>query len=298
MTMILNDFWQDVWEGIKKFFQSIANFFLAENDYGLSVLTRVLIAIIVLVVGVILIKLIVAGLKRASGIKRGIAADLSAKSFFIQSFKIALYVGLAFIIVAILGINVTGAVGIVSAVTVALGLALQDIIGMFASGLLIFNTQNFHTGDYIKVCNSFGSEEGKVVKISLLYTTLLTFDGQKIYIPNNNITKANLTNYSDHIHRRVMINITLTYEADSEQVLKDLVEIASNNENVLKDPAPNAVVSSFRDFGVEYSLRLYVELDKYWDTLYLMQDKVLQLIKEKGYKPATSTLITINKDEK
>ena len=47
--MILTTFWEDVWEGIQKFFQSIANFFLAENQYGLSVLSRILIAIIVLV---------------------------------------------------------------------------------------------------------------------------------------------------------------------------------------------------------------------------------------------------------
>ena len=296
--MILNNFWEDVWEGMKKFFQSLANFFLAENQYGLSVLSRILIAIIVLVLGVLLIKLLIGLMKKASGIKKGIAADLSAKSFFIETLKIALYVGLAFVIVAILGINVTGAVGILSAVTVALGLALQDIIGMFASGILIFNTKNFHTGDCIKVCNSFGSEEGRVFKISLLYTTLLNVNGQKIHIPNNNITKANLTNYTDHTNRRAVINITLTYDADSDKVLKDLYELAANNKDVLKDPAPSAVVNDFRDFGVEYSLRLFIEIDKYWDVLYLMQNKVLQLVKEKGYKIATSTSISVNQESK
>ena len=192
----------------------------------------------------------------------------------------------------------TGAVGILSAVTVALGLALQDIIGMFASGILIFNTKNFHTGDYIKVCNSFGSEEGRVFKISLLYTTLLNVNGQKIHIPNNNITKANLTNYSDHPNRRAVINIILSYDANSDEVLKALQELALHSDSILKDPAPSAVVNGFKDFGVEYSLRLFVELDKYWDVLYDMQNRVLQLVKEKGYKIATSTSISINQEEK
>ena len=110
--------WNEFWSKIGDFFKSIGQFFIKENDDGLSMLTRIIIAIIVLVLGVILIKIIIFALKKASGIKRGIAADLSAKSFFIGALKITLYVALAFAIVGILGINVTGAVGILSAVTV------------------------------------------------------------------------------------------------------------------------------------------------------------------------------------
>ena len=292
--MILNEFWQGVWEGILKFLQSIANFFLQENEYGLSVLFRIIIAIVVLIAGVLLIKLIIFSLKRASGIKRGIAADLSAKSFFIEALKIFLYFVLAFVIVAILGINVTGAVGILSAVTVALGLALQDIIGMFASGILIFNTKNFHTGDYIKVVNSFGTEEGRVFKISLLYTTLLNINGQKIYIPNNNITKANLTNFNDHDNRRATIELTLTYDSNSEEVIKAFNEAALNCENVLKEPAPSVIINNFTNVGVEYSIRFFANLDNYWDTLYAMRVVILNTVKEKGFKIATSTAISVN----
>ena len=82
--MILENFWTNVWEGIMKFFQSIGNFFLQENEYGLSVLSRVVIAIAVIVLGVLFIKLLIFLLKRASGIKKGIAMDLSAKNFFIE----------------------------------------------------------------------------------------------------------------------------------------------------------------------------------------------------------------------
>lgn len=294
--MILTTFWEDIWEGLKQFFQSLANFFLTENEYGLSVLSRIFIAIAVLVIGVLLIKLLITILKRASGIKKGIAADLSAKSFFIEALKITLYVALAFIIVAILGINVTGAVGILSAVTVALGLALQDIIGMFASGILIFNTKNFHTGDYIKVVNTFGQEEGQVFKISLLYTTLLNVNGQKIYIPNNNITKANVTNYMDHSNRRGTIEIVLTYDTDSKEVINVLKEVALKCDKVLKDPEPSVVINNFTGVGVEYSLRFYSKIDEYWDTLFLLRELVLETVKEKGYKIALNTVISVKEN--
>ena len=294
--MILDNFWQNIWEGLVKFFQSIANFFLQENEFGLSVLSRILIAIAVLVLGVLLIKLLIFILKRASGIKKGLALDLSAKNFFIEAFKILLYLLLAFTVVAILGINLNGAVGIISAITVALGLALQDIIGMFASGVLIFNTKNFHTGDYIKVVNSFGQEEGRVYKISILYTTLLTVNGQKIHIPNNNITKANLTNFSDYKNRRGCIEITLTYDNDSKLVSETYKEVVVNSPNVLKDPTPSIVIDEFKEIGVKYQIRFYTSIQDYWDTLYELREAILVATKEKGFKIALSTNIQVKEN--
>lgn len=291
--MLLANFWQDLWDGVVQFFQSIGEFFLQENQYGLSVLSRILIAIAVLVIGVLLIKLLTFILKRASGIKKGLSFDLSAKNFFIEAFKVFLYVILAFVVVAILGINLNGAVGIISAVTVALGLALQDIIGMFASGVLIFNTKNFRTGDYIKVVNTFGQEEGKVYKISILYTTLLNFNGQKIYIPNNNITKANVTNYTDHNYRRGMIELSLVYDTDSKEVIEAFKEAVNSCKTVLKDPAPNVIINQFTSYGVEYQVRFYAEIDDYWNTMFEVRELVLAKAKEKGFKIALSTSIQV-----
>ena len=297
--MIFVTFWENIWNGLINFFESVGEFFMTKNEQGLNMLTRIIIAIAVLVLGVILIKLFIAILKKVSGIKKGIALDMSAKSFFIGALKIALYFVLAFFIVQILGINITGAVGILSAVTVALGLALQDIIGMFASGLLIFNVKNFHTGDYIKVCNSFGTEEGKVMRISLLYTTLLNVEGQQIHIPNNNITKANVTNYTTHPSRRGVILITLTHDNDSDDVIKVFKSVAEECETVLKDPACFSYINSFNTLGVEYALRFYTENDKYWDTLFVLRKKLYETIKEHGYKIAASNAIVLdgNKEE-
>ena len=294
--MVLDDFWNNIWNGIQQFFNNLGNFFLQENEYGLNVLSRIIIAIAVMVIGVIIIKLVIALLKRASGIKRGLTLDMSAKSFFIGTLKIVLYVILAFLVVAILGLDVSGAVGIASAVTVALGLALQDIIGMFASGLLLFQVKNFKTGDYIKVSNSFGSEEGKVFRISLLYTTLLNVNGQKIHIPNNNVTKANVTNYADHENRRGVISLYISGEEDSEKVFSILMEVAKNDERVLKDPAPSAVIGDFREFGVQYDLRFFSKLGTYWDTLFDLRAACLKALKDSGVKFARINRIEVKEN--
>ncbi len=292
--MVLSNFWETVWEGIKYFFTTIGNFFIVQDDKNLNMLTRILIAIFVIVLGILLIKLIISLVKRASGIKKGVAADLSAKNFFIEAFKILLYLILAFVVVGILGINLNGAVGLISAITVALGLALQDIIGMFASGVLILNVKNIKTGDYVKVVNSFGQEEGKVFRISLLYTTLLNINGQKIHIPNNNITKANVTNYTQHENRRAVINVIVSYKNDIHQVLQTLLETINGNEKVLKDPAASAVIGEYKEFGVQCDLRFFIKTEDYWDTLFAARIAVLDALKEKGIEIATSTQLTIN----
>ncbi len=287
------NFWENLWAGIQQFFANLGNFFLQENDYGLNVISRIIIAIVVLVVGVLVIKLIVVILKRLSGIKRGIAIDMSAKSFFIGAFKITLYVILAFLVVAIIGLDVSGAVGIASAVTVALGLALQDIIGMFASGILLFQVRNFKTGDYIKVSNSFSSEEGKVFRISLLYTTLLNVNGQKIHITNNNVIKANVTNYADHDFRRGVISIYIDSGEDSDKVFELLLAAAKKDERVLKDPASSAVISDFREFGVQYDLRFFSKLETYWDVLFDLRAACLKELKDGGIKFARINAIEV-----
>lgn len=291
--MILEGFWTNVWEAIKNFFISVGEFFIAKGEGELNMLTRIILAIAVMVLGVLLIKFIIMILKRASGIKRGIAADLSFKSFFIESLKFILYIVLAFVVVGILGINLTGAVGILSAITVALGLALQDIIGMFASGVLIFNTKTIKTGDYIKVVNSFGSEEGKVHRISLLYTTLLNFNGQKIHIPNNNITKANVTNYSQYNNRRAVVSIIVAYKEDSQKVIEIMKNTCEKESRVLKDPAPSAVIGDYKEFGVQYDMRFYTLPEDYWPTLFDLRVALLANLKQEGVEIATSTQLTV-----
>ena len=285
--------WEEFWINVGNFFKSVWDFFITPDASGLNILYRILFAIIAIVLGTLLIKLFIAVLKRISGIKKGIKADLSAKNFFIETLKIILYTCLAFAVIALLGIDISGAVGILSAVTVALGLALQDIIGMFASGILIFNTKNFQTGDYIKVNNSFGSEEGTVYRISLLYTTLLNINGQKIHIPNNNITKANLTNYADHTNRRGTIEIQVAYEEDSQKIIDILMDVANKNQTVLEDPKPSVVINGFKDFGVEYSLRFFALLPNYWDTLFALRVEVLEALKNNNIKIVTSTTLTV-----
>ncbi|MCR5185012.1 MAG: mechanosensitive ion channel family protein [Bacilli bacterium] len=292
--ILANNLWGEMVNALKNFGKSIVDFFMVENNYGLSLLSRIILSILIIVLGSLAIKLLLKILRRASGIKKGITRDLSAKSFFLSALQIFLYLALAFIVIGVLGFDVSNAVGLLSAVTVALGLALQDIIGMFASGILILNTKNFKTGDYIKVVNSIGEESGQVFQISLLYTTLLNVDGQKIYIPNNNITKANVTNYTDFNYRRASIDIVIPYSYNTEKVKKLLLKVAKDEKRVLDNPASSAVVSDYKEIGAIYTLRCYIPTDLYWDTMLDIRSSIIDELNKNNIKVSVSNELQIN----
>ena len=290
-------FWQELWEGICNFFRDLGNSFVTKDQSGWSTLSRIVVAIMVLVLGVLLIKLIFGIIKRASGIKRGIKADFSIKHFTITTIRVLFYVGLAILVVGILGFDIASVAGIASAVTVAIGLAIQDIVGMFASGILLLNVKNFKTGDYIKIANSFGQEEGKVYKVSLFYTTLATVNGQRISIPNNNVTKANVTNYTENDNRRGVISICVPYTVPTEKVKGIMMAIANDEDRVLESPNASAVVGDMRDFGVQYDLRFFTTIDDYWDTLFDLRAAIVDEFQKQGIVVARNTDITIKHEE-
>ena len=121
----------DAYQGWLDFWKKFADFFWLPDTAGLNYLTRIAIAIGIIVVSWLFIKLIGLALKKAFRVKRGPDIDASAKYLAIEVIKILLWIGAAFVVAYVLKLNLTGVAGITSAIAVALGLALQDLIGSF-----------------------------------------------------------------------------------------------------------------------------------------------------------------------
>ena len=138
-------------EAWNNFWQKAGEFFMTPDEMGLNYLTRILFAIGLIVVAWLLLRLISLVYKKVFHIKKPMNIDVSAKFFILQILKIFYWLAIAFVVITALKIDVTGAAGIASAVTVALGLALQDIISCFAAGVIILNQKNIQTGDFTRV---------------------------------------------------------------------------------------------------------------------------------------------------
>lgn len=281
--------WNEMWE-------KIGNFFMTPDASGFNYLTRILIAIALIVVGWFLIKLITMLLKKAMGIrKKGPDIDVSAKFFIVEILKIFLWIGVAFLVISTLKIEVTGIAGITSAVTVALGLALQDLISCFASGVLILQQKHIVTGDFISVQNSYGSCEGTVTKIHFFFTYLKTPAGQEVTVPNNNMIKAVVTNYTRLGTRRLDYNVGVAYDSDIALVKETLHEVVKDDPRVLPEQGVDVYVYELGSYSVGVRLRFWTKFDEYWSVYNELSEKILLAFREKGIYIPSSTDLKVEK---
>lgn len=289
MNAITLSAWSDFW-------QKAGEFFITPDEHGINYLTRILIAVGVIVVAWFLLRLISFIYKRAFHVKKPLTIDVSAKFFILNIIKIFYWVAVAFIVISVLKIEVTGVAGIASAVTVALGLALQDVIACFAAGVIILNQKNIATGDFISVQNAYGLAEGTVKKIHFFFTYLVTPNGQEVTIPNSNMLHAVVTNYTRLNKRRVNYDVGVAYDTDIELAKKVLTELFENDELVLKKEEFTVYVYELGAYSVGLRVRCWTKFKDYWTFYNAMSEKILLAFREHGIRIPSSTDIQVSKN--
>ena len=204
-----------------------------------------------------------------------IKTEATAKGFIIPLVNALHWIFIAVLVVSVLGVDLSSTAGVLSAITVALGLALQDVIGCFASGLIVIANKPLQVGEYVLIKNDYGQCEGTVVKVGIMMTELYTFDGQSVYLPNSNIQKSIITNINRKPDRRLDITVQLSYDEDIEKVKTILLNIGNNDERVIKDKGVNALVSGLTESGIKMTLRVWTTNDDYWSLMYDFNEKVI-----------------------
>ena len=144
--------------------------------------------------------------------------------------------------------------GAVSAVVV--GFALQDTLGNAFAGLAIQSEKPFNIGHWISV----GQHEGRVAEVTWRATKLRTKTGNFVVVPNSEVAKAAVTNYSEPAApTRLAINVGVTYDANPNLVKAVVKSALTNCPLVLKAPPPDAMIHDFADSSVVYRVRFWIE---------------------------------------
>ena len=141
------------------------------------------------------------------------------------------------------------------------GFALQDTLGNFAAGMMILLFRPYDVGDVVEAGGVFG----KVSHMSLVNTTILTFDNQTLVMPNSKIWGDIIKNVTAQEKRRVDMTFGIGYGDDIPKAEKVLTEIVTSHEKVLKDPAPVVRLHTLNESSVDFVVRPWVNRDDYWD---------------------------------
>ncbi len=222
-----------------------------------DVALKLLAAVVVFVIGRILIKFIV---KKIRNGKMFAKMETTVAHFLGNFINISLYIVLMVTIIAILGVPMASVIAVIASAGVAIGLALQGSLSNFAGGIMILLFHPFRVGHFIEASGFSGT----VKDIDIFYTVINTPDNKDVTIPNGTIMAAPVTNYSVNDTRRVDLVFSVAYGTDAQKVIDLLLEEAGKHELALKDPAPFCRLTKQNSSSLDFTLRVWVEKDNYW----------------------------------
>jgi small conductance mechanosensitive channel len=159
-----------------------------------------------------------------------------------------------------------------------IGFALQDTLANFASGMMILLYRPYDVGDLVDVGGVFG----KVDKMSLVSTTVLTIDNQTMVVPNKKIWGDVIKNVTAQDIRRVDMLFGISYSDDIPKAEKVLADILEHHDKILEEPAPMVHLHELGDSSVNFVVRPWVKVADYWDVYWYVTRAVKMRFDEEG----------------
>ena len=219
------------------------------TELGAGAASKFLSSVVILVLGLMVIRLIMKLLKKTLEKSK---LEKAAHSLITSLARVTMYTLLLLSTASALGIDVTGIVALASVLTLAVSLALQNMMANVIGGFTILSTTPFHSGDYVEIAG----QAGTVHEINMTYTKLMTPDRKLISIPNSAVVAAQIVNYSAEPVRRVEVNVTASYDSPVQEVIGALCA-AGVVDKALTDPVPFAAVTAYGDSAISYTLRVW-----------------------------------------
>lgn len=255
----------------------LEKFYDKAYDWILSNGPRMILAIIVLLIGFSLIKMVKKTIMRSMA-KRNF--DPSLQPFLLSILVISLQVMLILAVMQILDVQLTILTTVIGAFGVAAGLALSGTLQNFASGVLILVLKPFKAGDNIIA----QGQEGTVSSIQIFYTVVTTFENKTVIIPNSKLSNEIIINVSRQGKRRMDIELKFSYSYDIQQVKTVLTESARSAKNIMNNPAPRIGVSVLEADGYKMMINVWVNAHGFIDAKLAFQEKLINDIKNAGIK--------------
>lgn len=242
---------------------STINFREIVIEYG----PDLLFAILTLVIGLWVVKLVVSGVKR--GLDRG-ATDETLKGFVVSLLSVLLKIMVYITALGMLGVEMTSFIAILAAAGLAVGLALSGTLQNFAGGVMILFFRPFRAGHFIEAQGHMGT----VKEIQIFVTILTTPDNKTVIIPNGPLATESLTNFSRQPTRRVDWTFGIGYGDDIDKAYDVLKRLLSEDERILQEPEPFMALKELGDSSVDITVRAWVNSADYWGVFFRMNEEV------------------------
>ena len=165
-----------------------------------------------------------------------------------------------FFAMAAAGIELQRFAILVGALGVGIGFGLQNIVNNFVSGLVLLFERPIQPGDVVEV----GALIGEVKRIGIRSSTVRTFEGAEVIVPNANLVSDQVVNWTlSDPYRRIEIPVGVAYGTDPQEVITLLFDVASAHPDVHNNPEPTALFLGFGDSSLDFALRCWTATETY-----------------------------------
>ena len=181
------------------------------------------------------------------------------------------------------GFNATQLTVVAGALGVGIGFGLQNIVNNFISGLILIFERPISVGDRIAVGQT--QQVGIVTRIGIRASTVRTFDGSEVVVPNGDLISKEVTNWTlTDMRRRLELKINVAFGTDPHAVLEMLTKCAADHPIVLDDPAPLAVFDGYGESALMFRLLYWVPIEEILTVLSEVNLSVNDALKAAGVK--------------
>lgn len=180
--------------------------------------------------------------------------DETNRTFILALLQFGLFTVAMVQTLSVAGVNVAALAASVGIAGITLGFAARDSLSNIISGVMVFWDRPFVIGDLVEI----GDHYGRVLRITLRSTRIVTVDGRMLAVPNSSIVNTIVASYTNFPNLRIDIPVTIGTGEDLTRVRALLLDLVRDPEIYMAEPAPVVVVKAINDYNLEIELRAWI----------------------------------------
>lgn len=245
------------------------------KTYVVPFTIKLVVAIIVLIVGRWLIKIIKKGLGKMLERRK---TDPSLNTFLMSLVSVLLTFFLIMSIIGILGINTSSLVALLASAGLAVGMALSGTLQNFAGGVMILLFKPFKVGDYVLA----QGQEGFIREIQIFNTIMLTNENKTVILPNGSLSSSTMIVFTKQATRRVDWVFSIAYGDDYDKAKAVLKRLCEEDKRILKTPEVFVELLELNASSVDLTVRAWVNTPDYWPVFFALNERVYKAFAAEG----------------
>lgn len=189
--------------------------------------------------------------------------DAGTREIFAKLLQVGVFFVIFLLLLQVMGINLTTLAVFGGALGVGLGFGLQSIASNFISGIILLLDRSLTVGDYVELEDGHA---GTIREMNMRSTTLETFDGKDVMVPNEKFITSQFINWTHkNKKQRYSLEFSVAYHTDLHALFKLVREVVASHPQVLSgekytpDEQPDAEIKAFGDSGVEILVEFWME---------------------------------------